>query len=105
MPSIDGGDQTSKEYATHMWIGDDFIHNSGVILQIGEWWYRAGRLVDESLVAERWKGDKYEGFDGQTDRESVPVELIPAEMLEKMKSVSRAKQLALQRMMERLANS
>jgi hypothetical protein len=106
MPSIDGGDQCSKEYAPHMWIGDNFIHNSGLKLKVGEWWYRAGRLHDESLVAERWKGSEYKGLGGvQTDHEPVSAELIPPELVEKMKSVSRARQHALQRFAEKLANS
>lgn len=100
MPSIDGGDSTSKDYAPHMWIGDHFIHNSGQTVQIGDWWYRAGKLSDESIVAERWQGEKYR----PVGIESVSLEEMPEELLAQMESISRAKQYALQKRMEEIVN-
>ncbi len=100
MPSITGGDQCDKDYAPHMWLGDRFIHNSEKVIQIGKWWYRAGRLEDEAIVAERWKGGRFP-FEGQTDRQMVPVNQIPAQLLDMMKSVSRAELKAFQEQVEK----
>ena len=94
-----GGDQCGKDYAPHMWLGDHFIHNSGKTIRIGEWWYRAGRLNDETIVAERWKGGRFP-FEGQTEQEVVLPDKMPPELLEAMKPVSRAAQEAFQRQME-----
>lgn len=99
MPSMFGGDQCGKDYAPHMWLGDHFIHNSEKIVQVGEWWYRAGRLDDETVVAERWKGGRF-SFEDRTDHEVVPGDQIPTELQSAMKSVSRAEQEAFQRQME-----
>lgn len=83
MPSIDGGDSTSREYAPHMWLREHFIHNTQKLVKVGDWWYRGGRLDDESIVAERWKGDKFR-HKKQTDREIVPPDEIPQELLQAM---------------------
>lgn len=99
MPSMFGGDQCGKDYAPHMWLGDHFIHNSEKIIQEGEWWYRAGRLYDETLVAERWKGGRFP-FEGQTDREIVPADQIPTKLQVAMNSVSRIEQEAFQQQIE-----
>jgi len=99
MPSITGGDQCGKDYAPHMWIGDHFIHNSEKIIRIGGWWYRGGRLDDETIVAERWKGGRF-AFEGQTDLETISSAQIPSKLLDAMSKVSRAEQEAFQRRME-----
>ena len=99
MPGICGEDQCGKDYAPHMWLNDYFIHNSEQIIRLGEWWYRAGRLNDETIVAERWKGGRFP-FEGQTAREAISADQIPTELKEAMKSVSRAEQEAFQKRME-----
>lgn len=99
MPSMFGGSNTDRDYAPHMWLGDHFIHNSEKILEINGWWYRGGRLDDETIVAERWKGGRFL-FDGQSDHEMVPADQIPDELLSEMKNVSRAAQEAFQGKME-----
>ena len=96
MPSMTGGDQRDKDYAPHMWLGNHYIHNTEQVIQVGDWWYRGGRLLDETIVAERWKGGQYR-YHHQTDHEMVPLEAIPTELQEAMKSVSRARQEAFQR--------
>lgn len=90
MPSIDGGDSTSSEYAPHMWLGNHFIYNTQRVVRVGTWWYRGGRLGDGTIVAERWRGGRLP-MDGQTDREMVSTDQIPPKLLRAMKSVSRAK--------------
>ena len=96
-----GGDQCGKDYAPHMWLGDHFIHNSEKVIQVGEWWYRAGRLIDETIVAERWRSGQ-SSFKGQI--EPVSSDQIPKELLEVMKPVSRAEQEAFQRRIEQQCN-
>ena len=100
MPSIDGGDSTTPEYAPHMWLGGHFIHNTQQRVKVGDWWYRGGRFEDERIVAERWKGDEF-SHQKQTDRQMVSTEQIPPELLLAMSSVSRAEQEAFQRGVER----
>jgi hypothetical protein len=94
-----GGDNTDRDYAPHMWLGDHFIHNSGKTIQIGDWWYRTGRLHDETIVAERWKGGQFP-HQGQAEYEMVPSDQLPTELQSVMERVSRAEQEALQRRME-----
>lgn len=100
MPGISGEDQCSREYTPHMWLGEHFIHNTERKVKVGEWWYRGGRLDDEIIVAERWKGGKLP-MDGQTDRQIVPDDKIPPELLQAMKSVSLAEDEAFRREAER----
>lgn len=104
MPSMFGGDNTARDYAPHMWLGNHFIHNSEKSIKIGEWWYRAGRLSDETIVAERWKGGKFE-FDTQTELEPVQLDQFPPELLSLMEQVSRADQEAFQKQMEQEMNN
>ena len=95
MPSMFGGSNTDPDYAPHMWLGDNFIHNTEKIFRIDEWVYRAGRLSDETLVVVRWK-------DG--NREAVPADQIPDEIHTAMKDVSRAEQTAFQQEMQKKCN-
>lgn len=97
-----GGDSTAPDYAPHMWLGEQFIHNSGKVVQVGDWWYRAGRLNDETIIAERWKGKRF-GFQpgDRTDYEMVPSDQIPEEVRSAMESISRVAQKAFQQDMER----
>lgn len=73
MPSMFGGDSTSKDYAPHMYVGDHFIHNTGKNITVAGVHYYAGKTRAEILVAERWT-------DTQPKREPVPQEEIPAEV-------------------------
>ena len=83
-----------------MWIGDYFVHNTAKTLKVGDWWYRVGRLGDETIVAERWQGGEY-SFQGRTALEAVPAEKIPVEVLQLMQDTSRTEQEAFQARMER----
>ncbi len=100
MPSMFGGDQCDKDYAPHMWLGDHFIHDSEKVIEVGEWWYRAGKCDDESIVAERWKGGMFP-YEGQTDHEFLTEDEIPEELYDLLKPVSRAEQAAFQAKMEK----
>lgn len=53
MPNMFGGDQCSKDYAPHMWIGDHFIGGTGKTVKTKKWIYYVGRTGDETIVAER----------------------------------------------------
>ena len=53
MPSQFGGDQCSKDYAPHMWVGDHFVGGTSKYIEIGGWEYHAGHTADETLVVER----------------------------------------------------
>lgn len=78
MPSITGGDNTDKDYAPHMWVGDHFVGNATKRLQIGDYWYRFANNSEEVLVAERWPASQ--GEYGTHSPEMVPEEEIPQEV-------------------------
>ena len=80
MPSMFGGDQCSKDYAPHMWIGDSFIADTGEEIRVGTWCYYAGRTENEILVAERWLFKSDEFWPRKT--ELVPDNEIPQEVRE-----------------------
>ncbi len=57
MPGSHGGDQLSKEYAPHLYIGDNFVGSNTKEIKIGKWIYKAGRTgtgENQQVVAERW---------------------------------------------------
>ena len=101
MPNQFGGDQCDKDYAPHMWLGNHFIGNSEKIVQINEWWYRAGRLDNETIVAERWK--EYELFrvKRQINHEVLALDQIPTELLKEIESVSRSEQEDARKLIEK----
>lgn len=65
-----GGDSTGKDYAPHMWVGEHFIHNTGKTVTVGCYYYYAGKMSNEQLVAERWTN-------AQTTPTPVPMGEIP----------------------------
>lgn len=54
MPNIFGGDQCSKDYAPHMWIGVYFVRNSRMVT-LRRWVYRVGVTSGGVVVAERYR--------------------------------------------------
>ncbi len=54
MPSMFGGDQCGKEYAPHMWIGDNFIGGTSKNIETedSDIGYHAGVTAGEVLIVE-----------------------------------------------------
>ena len=93
MPSIDGGDQMSPDYAPWAWLGPNneyMIWQSEKKFQLGEWIYRAGRTSDEQLVCERFLASAESGLHVRSDSvaELVDIADIPAELVQLMEDVS-----------------
>lgn len=55
MPSFDGGDQLSPEYAPsfHIGLGNNFVWQTAETAEHDGWLYRAGKTDDDELVCER----------------------------------------------------
>jgi hypothetical protein len=82
MPSEFGGSSTSKEYAPHMWIGDDFVGGDAKEFTVGDWTYNVGEKSDGTIVAE-----KRLAADTSYPRnwELIPANEIPEEVREAQK--------------------
>jgi hypothetical protein len=93
MPSIDGGDQLSPDYAPWAWIGPDNEHFVWQTSQRAEhegFLYRAGMLNDETVVCERRPIEDVAGGSlvNRAHIEAVPIEQIPDGIFPSLQSMS-----------------
>lgn len=72
MPSMFGGDQCSKDYAPHMWIGDHFVGGTRKYKKVGGVKYHFGMTEKGQLVVEK-EVEEYEW-------EIIPEQEIPKEI-------------------------
>ena len=78
MPSIDGGDSLSPEYAPWAYIGSNFVWQTVQNAEHEGYLYRAGRTRDGRVVCERRPNEDV--LSGSL-RNSVAVEEVPEELI------------------------